>query len=579
MSIASEITRLQNAKANLKTAINTKTDAQHKITTETIDDYADFVDSISSGGKEIITWNQCPTLPNNFINNVTYNANDYSTTLIENYMSPSITPTAETKALYTHPIGTTVDGITYYNQVPNIETPFSSTNKAGVLKPLDRLRWIKGSSTLFNCRDLGGWACDGGTIKYGMFFRGNACTLADRNALVNECGIRRQLDLRGSDTAITESPLGTDIKYYRNPNYSWYSLEGTSMWHDNLAFAFESAKYNEPLYFHCSAGADRTGTFACIIEALLGVSQSDIDKDYELTCFSTGTNNADNARERNEANWSGAATQSTSGGLITQINALAKGTTFRDKVVNWVASLGFTENEINAFRHSMINGDPEDVHIIVIQYSITNTLTHTINNNASTVIDEDTAYNATLTAESGYEITSVNITMGGVDITSQAYSNGNISIASVTGNIVITATSTAPIVNLWDVNNAQLNKRWGSSTISTKDGAFITNPIYAIPGDVIYLKNYYNNNSVYKESDASIQKVVAVSSENSKVYAQLFNASFLNISGSVAYFTIPTSWTNTFDHIVLTLFSNTNSTKINASDVSNVVITKNQPLS
>lgn len=50
MSVASEITRLQTAKADLKTAINAKTDAQHQITNETIDEYADFVDSISSGG-------------------------------------------------------------------------------------------------------------------------------------------------------------------------------------------------------------------------------------------------------------------------------------------------------------------------------------------------------------------------------------------------------------------------------------------------------------------------------------------------------------------------------------------------
>ena len=47
MAISQEITRLQNAKASLKTSINSKTDQQHQITTETIDDYADFVDSIS----------------------------------------------------------------------------------------------------------------------------------------------------------------------------------------------------------------------------------------------------------------------------------------------------------------------------------------------------------------------------------------------------------------------------------------------------------------------------------------------------------------------------------------------------
>ena len=50
MSVASEITRIQNAKASLKTSINAKTDQQHQITTETIDDYADFVDSITTGG-------------------------------------------------------------------------------------------------------------------------------------------------------------------------------------------------------------------------------------------------------------------------------------------------------------------------------------------------------------------------------------------------------------------------------------------------------------------------------------------------------------------------------------------------
>ena len=49
MAISQEITRLQNAKASLKTSINAKTDQQHQITTETIDEYSNFVDSISGG--------------------------------------------------------------------------------------------------------------------------------------------------------------------------------------------------------------------------------------------------------------------------------------------------------------------------------------------------------------------------------------------------------------------------------------------------------------------------------------------------------------------------------------------------
>ena len=50
MSVASELTRIKGAKNDLKTSINAKTDSEHQITNETIDDYADFVDSITSGG-------------------------------------------------------------------------------------------------------------------------------------------------------------------------------------------------------------------------------------------------------------------------------------------------------------------------------------------------------------------------------------------------------------------------------------------------------------------------------------------------------------------------------------------------
>ena len=74
-------------------------------------------------------------------------------------------------------------------------------------------------------------------------------------------------------------------------------------------------------------------------------------------------------------------------------------------------------------------------------YSVTNNLTHVTNSNSQTSETSGTAYTGTLSAESTYEMSSVVITMGGTDITSTAYTPGTgaISIASVTGNIVITA--------------------------------------------------------------------------------------------------------------------------------------------
>ena len=76
-------------------------------------------------------------------------------------------------------------------------------------------------------------------------------------------------------------------------------------------------------------------------------------------------------------------------------------------------------------------------------YSVTNNLTNVTNSNTDASADSGAAYSGTLTAAAGYEMASVVITMGGVDITSTAYddSDGSISIASVTGNIVITASA------------------------------------------------------------------------------------------------------------------------------------------
>lgn len=72
-------------------------------------------------------------------------------------------------------------------------------------------------------------------------------------------------------------------------------------------------------------------------------------------------------------------------------------------------------------------------------YSITNNLTHCTNSNSISTIEEGNRYRGDITANTGYILSSVVITMGNVDITSSCYNNGAINIANVTGNIVITA--------------------------------------------------------------------------------------------------------------------------------------------
>lgn len=79
-----------------------------------------------------------------------------------------------------------------------------------------------------------------------------------------------------------------------------------------------------------------------------------------------------------------------------------------------------------------------------IYRSITNSLSHVSNSNAAVSVEDGAAYTATLTADSGYTMGNVVIKMSGTDITSTAYtaSTGAISIASVTGDVTITAVAT-----------------------------------------------------------------------------------------------------------------------------------------
>ena len=80
-----------------------------------------------------------------------------------------------------------------------------------------------------------------------------------------------------------------------------------------------------------------------------------------------------------------------------------------------------------------------------VYHTITNNLTHVTNSNTSISVEDGTAYSADITADTNYTLSTVTIKMGNTDITSSVYSDGHINIASVTGDIVITAVATKVI--------------------------------------------------------------------------------------------------------------------------------------
>lgn len=104
-------------------------------------------------------------------------------------------------------------------------------------------------------------------------------------------------------------------------------------------------------------------------------------------------------------------------------------------------------------KYTLSEDDNGNITAAIIKFSITNKLTNVSNSNSAIQIDYGNSYSATITANSGYGITSISITMGGVDITSTAFNNNEINISKVTGDLIISisATETLTISNIANI--------------------------------------------------------------------------------------------------------------------------------
>lgn len=155
-----------------------------------------------------------------------------------------------------------------------------------------------------NVRDIGGWVTESGTrTKQGLIFRcgrlnessaetPNIEITADGiKTMRDELGIKTEIDVRKASTGevggIISSPLGNEVAYYNCP-MEW---EGNTFT-DNQAellkvFEILSSPENYPIIFHCNIGTDRTGMIAFLINALLGVPEEDLFRDYLYSNFAS----------------------------------------------------------------------------------------------------------------------------------------------------------------------------------------------------------------------------------------------------------------------------------------------------
>ena len=411
---------------------------------------ADEIAGIS--GVENVAWHQCPEAARRYLAAAlaAYPSND-GATIIDQYAPNYINIPEDVSRENSKPIGFTVDGVTFRNEVPNVETPFATANKAGTVKPLDWLRWINttlaapatGYKRGYNCRDLGGWPCDGGKIKYGMLVRGSEPNPEDRNLMVNQIGIKTEVQLlplnEQADDYKMRSAWGIrwigneteDTKFYSPSEISDPAKK--ALWAKILKAIIGSVNEAKPAYFHCGVGADRTGVTAMVLEGILGVSSDNVDIDFELTNFALGWRLIDGSVYRGRAypTYIGLKNGFSS---IPLVGGLSD--TFRNHCVSFALSLGITIDEINAFRSAMIDGSPETITVNLSSYSVTKNGENVVYSNDAVSVSQFQGYATDITPAAGYLIESVTVTMGGVDVTSQVFSG---ELAQPNGTVYITA--------------------------------------------------------------------------------------------------------------------------------------------
>ncbi len=203
-----------------------------------------------------------------------------------------------------------------------------------------------------NIRDIGGWTTlSGKRVRQGLLYRGTeidglvnkkyTATAEGINTLLTVLGIRTEMDLRyENDNPTKINALGAGVKH----NY-YGSLMYSDVFTDNgkaairRIFSDLADKNNYPVFMHCTHGMDRTGTVCYLLEAILGMSEDDMMRDYQLSVFYHG--DLWSLNEMNE--------------FIGRLKAY-DGATLQAKAEKFLLSAGVTSDEIASIREIFLEG-------------------------------------------------------------------------------------------------------------------------------------------------------------------------------------------------------------------------------
>ena len=196
-----------------------------------------------------------------------------------------------------------------------------------------------------NIRDLGGWPTQYGVpVKYGRLYRSGSLertTRQGRHDFVDNLGVVAELDLR-HEVKRTTSCLGEDKDYLRISHGMYLSgiKEKNDVYVTDLRWVIMRLHEGKNVDWHCAIGCDRCGTLSFLIEGLLGLSELDLCRDYELSTFSLSRKNK--------------RVRSPLKSMLNHIRTYGPKDDLAKCFYNYWLSIGMEKRELDYFLHIML---------------------------------------------------------------------------------------------------------------------------------------------------------------------------------------------------------------------------------
>ena len=232
---------------------------------------------------------------------------------------------------------------------------------------------------VLNFRDIGGWESElvpGAKINQGMYFRcaqlngsgyGTTSKLDSAGkglAAIKELGIKVDIDMRDNKNipvpAVSPAnttdwpvslldahvPSGSEPVRWEGEVANNYQESGQTDIAAQYKKIFEAIAEadTKPVMLHCTYGADRTGIATFFLEALLGMSEEDMTRDYVWTQFTQGrTVKLEESEGAEFPVW-------------IRKTKNCEGSTFADKMKNHLMSFGIAESTLEHIREIFVPG-------------------------------------------------------------------------------------------------------------------------------------------------------------------------------------------------------------------------------